>query len=171
MRKEYYKEHREELLEKQKQYQNTLIGRAHCLLNNYRYKDKKHNRGECTLTADWIVENIFSGQKCVYCGESDWKKLGCDRIDDSLPHTPENCQPCCLKCNDKKVRPNLSKVMINNLKISKSVLQYDFNGNLIKEWSSIMECERSGFSHQHISSCCKGQRKSHKGYIWKYKDE
>ena len=154
-----------------KQYIKTPRGRANNLLCGYRASDEKYNRGECTLTADWIVENIFSGQKCVYCGESDWKKLGCDRIDDSLPHTPENCQPCCWKCNNQKSRPNTTKALkgIPNLKLSKTVLQYDKEGNFIKEWSSAIECGRNGFDNSNVAKCCRGKLKTHKGYIWKYK--
>lgn len=53
---------------------------------------------------------------------------------------------------------------------SKPVLQYDLEGNFIKEWKSIMECGRNGFSDGNISSCCQGKRKKHKGFIWKYKN-
>lgn len=121
--KEYYKKYREEnydeLLRKKrlfysvqenidhkneynKDYYSTKIGRASNLSTAYKQEDEKHNRGECTITKEWIVDNIFSGQKCVYCGETDWHKLGCDRIDNSLPHTPENVVCCCGECNVKK---------------------------------------------------------------------
>ena len=77
------------------------MGRADYLLQRYRQSDKKHNRGECTLTAQWIVENIFS-KPCHYCGKTDWTKIGCDRIDNSKPHTEDNVIPCCMNCNRKK---------------------------------------------------------------------
>lgn len=82
-------------------YSLTQKGRANNLLTSYRRSDKKYNRGECTLTADWIVEHIFN-QPCHYCGKTDWKELGCDRIDNSLPHTPDNVVPCCYGCNSKR---------------------------------------------------------------------
>lgn len=101
-RAEYRKNNKEKIAEQNAEYRSTKYGRANNLLGGYRREDKKHNRGECTLTAEWIFDNVFSGQSCVYCGESDWMKLGCDRKDSSLPHTPENCVPCCKHCNDKK---------------------------------------------------------------------
>ena len=52
---------------------------------------------------------------------------------------------------------------------SKTVLQYDLNGNLIKEWKSINECGRNGFKKSNICKCCNGKQKTHKGFIWKYK--
>lgn len=94
-------EHKNDIGEYNKKYSLTQMGRAHSLLSSYKHNDKIHKRGECTLTAQWIIEEIFS-KPCVYCGETGWKIIGCDRIDNSLPHTPENCVPCCGKCNSKK---------------------------------------------------------------------
>lgn len=90
--------------ERRRKYQSTPIGRALNLASAYRQKDKKYNRGKCTLTAKWIVDNVFSGQRRFYCDESDWHKLGCDRIYNSLAHTPENVVPCCEECNTKRGR-------------------------------------------------------------------
>lgn len=90
-------------IECSRKYRKTPEGRANYLLYNYKKEDNKYNRGECTLTADWIVENIFS-KPCHYCGRTDWTKIGCDRIDNSLPHTPDNIVPCCSDCNRKKAR-------------------------------------------------------------------
>ena len=53
-------------------------------------------------------------------------------------------------------------------KCSKPVLQYDLNGNLIKEWKSINECGRNGFNQGDICKCCNGKLKTAKGFIWKY---
>lgn len=97
----YYQRNKEKIAENGAAYRKTPKGRAAMLVNNYKKEDKKQKRGECTLTADWIVQNIFS-QPCHYCGETDWKELGCDRIDNSLPHVPDNVVPCCWECNTKK---------------------------------------------------------------------
>lgn len=103
--KQYRHEHKEEKAEynKQyfKQYNKTQMGRAVHLVCGYRQSDKNANRGECTLTAKWIVDNIFTS-KCHWCGETDWNKLGCDRIDNDKPHTPDNVNPCCEDCNNKR---------------------------------------------------------------------
>lgn len=57
-----------------------------------------------------------------------------------------------------------------NGKLSKSVLQYDLYGNFIAEFPSASEVKRQlGFSQVCISRCCRGERKSSHGYIWKYK--
>lgn len=80
---------------------NSEMVRAIYLASNYKQNDKKYNRGESTITPQWIVDNIFTS-KCFYCGETDWAELGCDRIDNDLPHTPENVVCCCEKCNKER---------------------------------------------------------------------
>ena len=97
--KVYRKVNKKNIAIKKKAYLNTKKGRAFMLLRNYIREDKTRNRGECTLTAEWIIENIFSGQVCHWCGESAWEKLGCDRINNDLPHTPENVVCSCDDCN------------------------------------------------------------------------
>ena len=52
---------------------------------------------------------------------------------------------------------------------SKQVYQYSKDGELIAVWKSTSECGRNGYNFSHVSSCCNGERKSHKGYIWSYK--
>lgn len=100
-KKKYYADNKKDLIEYQAKYRLTLIGRAKSILRDYCRADKESNRGDCTLTADWIVEHIFT-QPCHYCGETDWHLLGCDRLDNTKPHTPDNVVPCCLECNLKR---------------------------------------------------------------------
>lgn len=99
--KEYNKQWRNDNLEYEKNRNQNPMRRAYKLVHNYCRKDEKYNRGECTLTPHWIVDNIFT-KSCIYCGETDWRKLGCDRIDNEKPHTLDNVVPCCKACNDKR---------------------------------------------------------------------
>lgn len=63
-----------------------------------------------------------------------------------------------------------AKKRINGKK-SKSVLQYDLQDNLIKEFPSLMQVYRElGFSYGHIGDCCNGRLKTAYGYKWKYKE-
>lgn len=57
------------------------------------------------------------------------------------------------------------------LQLPKKVVQYDLNGNFIKEWDSIKEAQEKTKS-SHISMCCRGHKKykTSGGYIWKYKE-
>lgn len=53
---------------------------------------------------------------------------------------------------------------------SKSVLQYDLQDNLVKEYSSIKQVEREkGFDHSYIVKCCKGKIPTAYGFKWQYK--
>ena len=55
-------------------------------------------------------------------------------------------------------------------KLSKVVLQFTLDGEFICEWQSIAECSRNGFNAASVSECCNGKQKSHKGFIFQYKD-
>ena len=54
-------------------------------------------------------------------------------------------------------------------KLSKKVLQFSLSGEFIREWPSTAECGRNGFNQAHVSACCRGKVKSHKGFIFKFK--
>ena len=58
-----------------------------------------------------------------------------------------------------------------NGKLSKRVLQLSLDGDLIREWPSIAECGRNGFHFGNVAACCRGERKTHKGFRWMYADD
>lgn len=66
-----------------------------------------------------------------------------------------------------KINKKLSKSLTNNPKISKSVGAYK-DGELVMTFQSAMEAKRQGFNQGNVSACCRGERKIHKGYTWKY---
>ena len=155
-RLDYAKVHQHEKIEYNKERRKTEIGRASYLLQGYKTEDKKYDRGEGDLTAQWIVENIFS-KPCTHCGETDWHKLGCNRLDNSKPHTMDNVEPCCHDCNLKLAGFGRKKVY-----------QYTLDGELVKVWNSVTECGNNGFHKGHVSDCCLGNQKKHKGYKWSF---
>ena len=60
----------------------------------------------------------------------------------------------------------------NNNAHSKSVNQYDIEGNFIKQWSYMTLIQQElGINISHISQCCREQRKSAGGFIWRYADD
>ena len=99
--KNYKDSHKTECTNWYKEYRKTPKGRAHYLAMGYNAKDLKYRGIKGEMTSDFILKNIFTS-KCVYCGESDWSKLGCDRIDNSQIHTPNNVVCCCYNCNTKR---------------------------------------------------------------------
>lgn len=43
------------------------------------------------------------------------------------------------------------------------------NGELIMIFESTMEADRNGFDSSHISACCIGKLRTHKGYEWRFR--
>lgn len=53
---------------------------------------------------------------------------------------------------------------------SKKVYQYDLNGNLLNEYNSTQEVKRLlGYNQGNVAECCRGIRKTYKGFVWRYK--
>ena len=73
--------------------------------------------------------------------------------------------------NDYGTRTERIAKTKTNGKLSKRVLQLSLSGDIIREWPSTMECGRNGFTQQHVAACCRGERKSHKGFRWMYYDD
>lgn len=60
----------------------------------------------------------------------------------------------------------------NTKKLCKPVLQYDLNGNFIKEYYGANEASRQlKIGCTNICKCCRGERKKTKGFVFKYKKE
>lgn len=54
---------------------------------------------------------------------------------------------------------------------STKVLQYDLQGNLLREWDSIKEAgAKTNTEPGNISACCRGHRRKAGGYMWSYKE-
>ena len=54
---------------------------------------------------------------------------------------------------------------------SKRVIQLSLDGEFIKEWPSTNECGRNGFDQGAVAACCRGERKSHKGFRWMFAED
>jgi hypothetical protein len=52
----------------------------------------------------------------------------------------------------------------------RSVLQFDLDDNLIREWDSILSAKKEGYCNVAIWRCINGTYKHHKKSIWKYKN-
>lgn len=56
-------------------------------------------------------------------------------------------------------------------RISKTVLQLEKDGSLVRVWSSAMEVQKQlHFNQSYISKCCRGKRHSAYGFKWCYAD-
>lgn len=84
-----------------------------------------------------------------------------------------NLEWCTAKYNNSYGNrlKNVSNAQKNSPLKSKPVIQFDLDGNFIKEYPSIKECSRNGFQDVHIINCCKGKETQHKGFTFRYKKD
>lgn len=73
-------------------------------------------------------------------------------------------------CNHGTRNERIAKANTNG-KLSKKVLQFTLNGKLIREWPSIMECERNGFDSGNVCKCCNGKKPQYKGFRFMYAED
>lgn len=74
------------------------------------------------------------------------------------------------KSDKHKQKMSLAKLGKPSTNPKKPILQYDKQGNFIKEWSSISEAGKElNIHYSNIPACCKGKKKTVGGFIWRYK--
>lgn len=161
IKKKCYLKNKDIYLQKARELYQTKEGRASALLRAYNKADRDKGRGEGDLTVQWIIDNIFTKQ-CAHCEKVGWDIIGCNRLDNSKPHTKDNVEPCCEDCNTELGLKYTHKLM------SKIVYQYTLDGKLVAVWKSISEAGRNGFNCSGVSRCCKGLQETYKGYKWSY---
>ena len=91
-----------------------------------------------------------------------------DRLDDYKGYSFDNLQ-IMYWCHNKAKGHLDRKNGVNN-KHSKAVIgTCTKTGNII-EFYSANKAGRHGFNQGHVSSCCRGEIRQHKGYKWTYKN-
>lgn len=136
--KDYYEANKEKESERKKQYYNTLIGWTKRIYKHCIAADKKALRigdelPNNYIDEEWIMNEIQKG--CTYkhiCGTTDWRLIGVNRKDNSLPHTKENCEPCCWECNHR----------LNAEDLSTPIIEIKDDGTTV-EYGSIRKCFKS----------------------------
>ena len=76
----------------------------------------------------------------------------------------DNLEWCTYEYNNK-----YGKMQVIKNKQKKPVIQYDLQNNFIREYESIWETGYFGFDRNKVNMCCRGKRKTHKGFLWRYK--
>jgi hypothetical protein len=98
------------------------------------------------------------------------------------------------KISEDNLRPEKLKICVENMKKAhtpearekarlsrdykhigdvqkKSIIQYDIQGNIIKEWESGKDAARElNINYKGINNCLRNKSKSSAGFIWKYKN-
>lgn len=104
--------------------------------------------------------------------KSDYDKMlipSVDRPDDYKPYTFDNIQLMTWQDNfDKAHKDRVNGI---NNKANKAIIQFDLDGNIIKEYYSINQAEReTNISKGNITECCKGKRRMANNFNWEYKN-
>lgn len=180
-RKRHSKKNTQVKVKKEKQ--SAEQKRAKKLAYHYHWHDINTYNFNCDNDLDekWITDNILS-KECIYCGETDWRKLGCDRIDNTKPHTKDNVVCACARCN--KLRSNKFTVdemiqigavikRIENkhkdycLREGKKVGSFDLLGVMQKEYKAAAQTQEDGYVPTMVRRACQSG-KSYKGFKWRY---
>lgn len=125
----------------------------------------------CTdnVTRSFKIHRIIA---YVFCErEGEYKNIPFEKLDVEHKNTIktdnriENLRWCSRKGNMKN--PITRKRMSDSAK--KKVYQYTLDGILVRTYESTIETKEQGFVQANVSACCRGIRKTHKGYKWSYK--
>ena len=133
--------------EKKKEMGKANIGTKH--------HTQKHSEESKRKMSEWQKGKHHSPKTEFKKGMIPWSK-GKKGI---IKHPNAKGHPSWLKGKHGKDHPS-----------ARSVLQYDLEGNFIKEWESGWHIKQElGFDNSAIYRCCRGEYKKSNGFIWKYK--
>lgn len=91
-----------------------------------------------------------------------------EEIKEKLGYNISLITSCCLNQNKTTYGYIWRFVKVND-KIIKNINQYSKDGSLLKIWKSLEEItEELNYNKYYIIECCKNNRKTTYGYIWKY---
>jgi len=153
------------------------------LIKNELYIKNKNRKGK-TQTQKENMSQIMMGKnnKKVYQFSIDGKLLNNypslteASIIFNKPYMIEGISDCC-KGKQKTAygfiwsfKNKLNKIPQNLTHLRRPVLQYDLEGNFIREWDNLIELSKQ-YQTGNISACCWGKQKTSYGFMWRYKDK
>ena len=135
------------------------------------YKNKKFLK-PMTYKNGYLYVNLHKDKKIKHCYIHRLVAMAYIPNPENLPqinHKDENKANNCLQnlewC-DAKYNINYGT---RNDKLKKPILQFDLNGNFIREWECASDVGQE--VRANIVHCLKGKRKMAYGFIWKYKED
>ena len=169
-------EHRRKLSEAKKGRPSPMLGKKHSEETKRKMKGKKLSEEHRRKLSEAHKGKTLSGEHRKKISESNkgkniWMKgkhLSEEtkkKMSEALKGKPSGMLG---KKHSEETKKKMSEAHKNG-KQSKKVLQLSLDGELIREWDSTMECGRNGFNQSSVAACCRGERKTHKGFKWCYK--
>lgn len=161
----------------------------HSIMHNH-----SNDRGYfgANLCKDWIINRVSISRMVAYQFSDEvpenWKELDVNHLDENPANNHISNLEWCehqANCNyghhgkhisaankgrklTDEQRARLSAALKG--KNGKPVIQYDAEGNVIAEYSSVIEAaEKTGLDAGNISHCARGERRTVGGFIFKYK--
>ena len=172
--REYYQKNRSKLLKQQKKYRKKNRISINLKKNIYRKQypwirvwenlNQRCNNVNNTCYERYGakgIQNLLTKEeiKKLMIRDNYWdlKRPSIDRINPKDNYIFENCQFIEFESNVGKDR-------------KKPVLQFDLEGNFIREWESLTQVSKvMNTTVSNISSCCKQKSKTAIGFTWRYK--
>lgn len=69
---------------------------------------------------------------------------------------------------EKITKDYCTKMLEKPKKRRYSILQYDLNGNFIKEYNFLKDVKDDGFNDTNVYDTCMGRKKQYKGFLWRF---
>ena len=147
------------------------------IYNGQKSSSKRRNHKLPTYSMQELREWLFS-QKKFHELYNNWKNSGykknlipsVDRIDNDKGYSFDNIKLMTWRENMDNAHRDamVGKLVCGNL--LKPIIQFDLKNNKINEFNSLNEAMRkTGVYSGNISSCCRQERKTAGGFIWKHK--
>ena len=140
----------------------------HNIIGKFEDKQEALNIEEMFI---WLFDSTNDGYNISTYDRNSYKRTDKTRRKNSEAHTGEK-NPMYGKHHSEDTKRKMSEAHKGKIYANtKPILQFSKNGELIAEYSSLTEASRqTGCYQTNICNCCKGERKSTGGYIWKYKE-
>ena len=159
VQKEYALKNKEEISLRSKLYRQTKRGKIMAILSNIKKRCENPTNKRYARYGGRGIKNFLTYKDISFLFDrdkaSEMKRASIDRKDNDGNYSIENCQ--FIEFVENSIKDTMVKVR-----------QIDFIGKVVKVWDSISQAERTGFQHSNIIKCCKGLRRTHKGFRWEY---
>lgn len=164
--------------QKTTEFKQTIIGLIGEIYNAQKVNSKKRKHNPPSYTKKELENYLLSNPTYIniYTNwvNNDYDKdlrPSIDRLDDFKGYSFNNIQIITVSQNREKQYNDIRLGISTSGERCKKVLMIKDN-KVICEFISASEAARlSNGSQGHISACCRGERKSHKGFNWKFKNE